>query len=158
MKKAKINKNAAYITNKLALKDYEIKKVFSAGIVLLGPETKSIRMGNASLTGAFINIKDGELWLYNCLVKPTTLNAPALSLIEQTRARKLLVSKRELAELIAAKDSGLSIIPLKILTKKRYIKIDIATAKGLKKYDKRQKIKARETKRDIERHTKNQTY
>lgn len=151
---AKKGKNTSSIVNRRARHDFEVKNTYSAGLVLSGAETKSLRMGHAHLRGAFVNIKDGELWLYNATITPTKTNLNALSETQQTAPRKLLVKKKELHELAAAKEQGLTIIPLKILTNKRFIKIEIATAKGLKKYDKRQKIKQRDTQRDIERATK----
>ncbi len=145
----------AQIVNKQARRDYELQKTYQAGIMLIGPEVKSLRTGHGHLRGAFVNIKDGELWLYNATINATNANRSALSESDQTRARKLLVSKKELGELAAAKEQGLTIIPLKLHTSKHYIKVDIATAKGLKKYDKREKIKKRDTGRDVARALKN---
>lgn len=154
----KLSNKPRAIINKFAYKDYNIGKIYSAGLVLLGYETKAIRSGNVTLSGSFVNIKDGELWLYNCFVKPSLTSTQTSEQNDQLRARKLLVRKKELAELITAKEQGLSLVPLKILNNKKYIKIEIATAKGLKKYDKRQKIKERETKREIGRNIKQNNY
>lgn len=154
----KITNKPRAIINKFAYKDYSIGKIYSAGIVLLGYETKAIRLGNATLSGSFVNIKDGELWLYNCFVKPNLNSTQISEQKDQTRARKLLVRKKELSELISAKEQGQALVPIKILNNQRYIKIEIATAKGLKKYDKRQKIKERETKREIGRNIKQNNY
>jgi SsrA-binding protein len=151
MAKVKKQPSTGYITNKTARRDYEIKHQYTAGIILSGAETKSIRTGHAHLKGAFVNIKGGELWLYNATINATNANRNALPEDQQTRARKLLVSKKQLLELTSAKDQGLTIIPLKVLTKSRYIKVEIATAKGLKKYDKREKIKKRDTDLDTRR-------
>jgi len=142
---------AAQIVNKQARRDYELHKTYQAGLVLSGAEVKSLRNGHGHLRGAFVNIKDGEVWLYNATINATNANRQALSESDQTRARKLLITKRELAELASAKEQGLTIIPLKLNTKAHYIKIDIATAKGLKKYDKRQVLKKRDEMRDIQR-------
>lgn len=139
------------IINKQARRDYELHKTYQAGLVLSGAEVKSLRSGHGHLRGAFVNIKDGELWLYNATVNATNANRSSLPETAQTRARKLLVSKKELAELASAKEQGLTIIPLKLNTASHYIKVDIATAKGLKKYDKREKIKKRDTGRDVAR-------
>jgi SsrA-binding protein len=152
--KAKKAAPAKIITNARARFDYELKDTFMAGLVLSGAETKSLRMGRGHLKGAFVNIKDGELWLNNATITPNNTNAAHLTEDTQTRARKLLVKKRELSQLQAAKEQGLTIVPTKLLTKGRYIKIEIATAKGKKKYDKRQAIKARDTGRDIMRELK----
>jgi len=151
------SKNAAkpaQIVNAQARRDYELKQTYQAGISLSGAEVKSLRTGHGHLRGAFVNIKDGELWLYNATVIATNANRSALPETQQTRARKLLVKKRELAELATAKEQGLTIIPLKLHTGGRFIKIDIATAKGLRKYDKREKIKKRDTERDVQRSLK----
>ncbi len=142
------------ITNARARFDYELKDTFLAGIVLSGAETKSLRMGRGHLKGAFVNIKEGELWLNNATVSPSNTNAAHLPEEKQTRARKLLVSKKELNQLLAAKEQGLTIVPTKLFTNGRYIKIEIATAKGKKKHDKRAAIKQRETNRDIMREIK----
>lgn len=152
--KAKKAAQAKTISNARARFDYELKDTFMAGLVLSGAETKSLRMGRGHLKGAFVNIKDGELWLNNATITPLITNANHLLPESQTRARKLLVKKRELAQLQAAKDQGLTIVPTKILTRGRYIKIEIATAKGKKKYDKREVIKQRDTNRDIMREIK----
>ncbi|MBP7820960.1 SsrA-binding protein SmpB [Candidatus Saccharibacteria bacterium] len=151
MAKAKKQENAALITNKTARRDYDIRKTYIAGIVLSGAETKSLRTGHGHLKGAFVNIKDQELWLFNATINATNANRTALPEETQTKARKLLVNSKQLAELATAKEQGLTIIPLKVLTKTRYIKVEIATAKGLRKYDKRQKIKTRDTKLDTAR-------
>lgn len=144
----------ATIVNRQARRDYELQKTYQAGIMLSGAEVKSLRTGHGHLRGAFVNIKDGELWLYNATVNATNQNRNVLTESDQTRARKLLVSKKQLGELANAKEQGLTIIPLKLHTSSRYIKLDIATAKGLKKYDKRDKIKTRDTNRDIARDLK----
>lgn len=149
MARPKSNNHA--IVNKRARFDFDLKKQILAGIVLSGAETKSLRTGHGHLRGAFCNIKDGELWLYNATINSTNANKNALSESDQTQPRKLLVNKKELHELSMAKEQGLTIVPVKLITKSRYIKIEIATAKGLKKYDKRQKIKKRDTDRDISR-------
>lgn len=144
----------AAIVNKQARRDYELHKTYQAGIMLSGAEVKSLRTGHGHLRGAFVNIKDGELWLFNATVNATNANRTSLPETAQTRARKLLVTKKQLAELATAKEQGLTIIPLKLHTGSRYIKVDIATAKGMKKYDKRDKIKKRDTNRDIARDLK----
>ncbi len=142
------------ITNKKARFDYDIKTEYLAGIVLSGPETKSLRFSRGSLRGAFVTIKNGEAWLNNLQIMPMNTNAAHLTEDQQTRARKLLLKRRELADIIASKDQGNAIVPLALLTKGRYIKVRIATAKGKKAYDKRAKIKERDTHRDAKRDLK----
>ena len=146
-----VNKKVApksQVVNKQAKRDYEIIKTFMAGLVLTGAEVKSLRHGHGQLRGAFVNIKDGEIWLYNAMINPTNANKTVLNEVMQIRSRKLLLKKKEIDELATAKEQSLTIIPLKILTNGRFIKIEIAVAKGLKKFDKRQKIKKRDTDRD----------
>ena len=151
MSMAKKAKTTSSIVNKRARHDYEIKDTYDAGIVLSGAEVKSLRLGHGHLRGAYVNIKDDELWLFNSTITPTKTNQNAFDENRQTAPRKLLVNKKELHELADAKEQGLTIIPLKILTAKKFIKVQIATARGLKKYDKRQKIKQRDTQRDLDR-------
>lgn len=139
------------IANKRASFDYDLKDSLIAGIVLSGPETKSLRMGHGHLRGAFCTIKDNELWLNNATIMPTKTNAAAFSPEFQTRARKLLVSKKQLSEIIKGKEQGMAIIPKKMLTNSRYIKVEIALGKGRKQYDKRQLIKKRDESRDMQR-------
>jgi SsrA-binding protein len=142
------------ITNKRASFDYELKDSLIAGIVLNGPETKSLRLGHGHLRGAFCTIKDNELWLNNATIMPTISNSAAFDPNSQTRARKLLVSKKQLSELIKGKDQGMSIIPKKLLTNGRFIKVEIALGKGRKQYDKRQLIKKRDESRELQRQFK----
>lgn len=139
------------IDNKRARFDYDLKTEYVAGIVLTGAETKSLRLSRGSLRGAFVTIKNGEAWLNNLQVMPMNTNAAHLPEAEQTRARKLLLKSKELTELIQAKEQGNTIVPIKMLTKGRYIKVVIATAKGKKAYDKRQVLKKRDEERDIRR-------
>lgn len=139
------------VRNKRVTFDYELKDSFVAGIVLSGAEVKSLRMGSASLQGAFVNIKDGEAWLMNSTVIPMKTNVEHLPSEVQVRNRKLLLKGKELEQLIEAKNQGYTIVPVKILTKRHFIKIEIAIARGKKQYDKRQSIKKRDTERDSRR-------
>lgn len=143
------------ITNQRAFFDYSILQEFVAGIVLTGAETKSLRFSRGSLKGAFVTIKNGEAWLNNMQIMPMSTNSAYLPELEQTRARKLLLKRKELAELTRAKDQGSAIVALKMRTNGRFIKVVIATAKGKKAYDKRAKIKERDTNRDVHRDLKN---
>ncbi len=140
------------IDNKRARFDYDVKDVFMAGLVLSGPEVRSIRAAHTSLLGSFIQMKDGEAWLMNSTVTPLKTNAAHLPSELQIRNRKLLLKKRELDALQQAKNQGLTVVPLRILNKGRFIKIEIATAKGKRQYDKRQTIKQRDVERDVQRH------
>ena len=134
------------ISNKRARFDYELGDSFVMGIVLNGRETKSLRLGHGQLLGAYVTIKDGELWLINATVSGS--NGIPIEESEQTRTRKLLANKREINQIIAAKQQGYLLIPTEILTKGKFIKIRVALGKSKKQYDKRTTIKKRED--DIE--------
>ncbi len=136
------------VVNRRARFDYDIHDEFKVGMVLSGPEVRSVRDGRASLRGAYVTVKDGELWLTN---SSFTVKQNGEEGVVDTRGRKLLASKKEIAQLIAAKDSGLTIVPLTMTTNTRFIKLIIATAKGKKTYDKRETIKRRENDREARR-------
>jgi SsrA-binding protein len=139
------------IQNRRARYDYDIKDVFTAGIALSGAEVKSLRMSHGHLRGAYVQIKGGEAWLVNGTITPLKTNATHLDETVQTRDRKLLLKGRELEQLQEAKNQGLTIVPLRILNRTRYIKVEIATARGKRKYDKRELIKQRDLDRDAAR-------
>lgn len=147
----KKHNNIGVISNKRARFDYELKDTLIAGIVLSGAETRSLREHYGSLQGAFVQIKDGEAWLMNSLVTPLKTNAKQLPSEIQTRNRKLLLKKRELAGLKEAKQQGNTIVPIRLLTRGRFIKIEIAVGRGKRKYDKREVIKRRDQERDTAR-------
>lgn len=140
-------RGAKTIQNRRARYDYDLKDTYQAGIVLSGPEVKSLRMGHGHLKGAYVTLKEGEAWLINGTITALKTNAAQFDEADQSRARKLLLKQKELDELEAAKQQGLTIVPLRILNGKRFIKIEIAVGRGKRKYDKREAIK----KRDIER-------
>ncbi|HWZ65269.1 MAG TPA: SsrA-binding protein SmpB [Patescibacteria group bacterium] len=141
------------ILNRRARFDYELHEHMQAGIVLTGAEVRAVRDGRVSLRGSFATIRNGELWLTNASFSLPPQPGKLETVID-TSPRKLLVKSRELAKLIDAKDQSLTIIPLSMTTKTRYIKVDIATAKGKKQYDKREVIKQRDTERDNRRFLK----
>ncbi len=137
------------INNKQASFDYEITDKFDAGIVLSGPEVKSVKKGQVDLKGAYVSIDgSGEAWLTNCYI---ALYKPAKTVQKDynpNQPRKLLLTKKEINFLIGRqKEKGFSIIPLEIFLKNSFIKIKIGIGRGKKKYDKRESIK----KRDFER-------
>lgn len=138
--------------NRRARFDYELGDSITAGLALSGAETKSLRMGHGNLRGAYVVMKDGELWLLNATISGSS--GIPISETDQVRSRKLLVTKRELNALAAAKDQGKSIIPTAIMTKGRYIKVQIAIGKGRKRYDKRETLKRKDQQRDIDREIK----
>ena len=141
MAKKKPNQ-AKRITNRRARHDYELGDSLVAGLELSGAETKSLRMGHGQLRGAYVTVKQGELFLVNATIS-STAGIP-ISESDQTRARKLLAKRREIQALIDAKQQGKTIVPLEILTGGRYIKLRISVGKGKKRYDKRQTLKARD--------------
>lgn len=151
---AKKKQNPGAIRNKRASFDYDLKDSYIAGIALTGAETRSLREHHGSLQGAFVQVKDGEVWLMNSLVTPLKTNAANLPSEVQIRNRKLLLKQREIDQLIEAKKQGNTIVPTKFLTKGRFIKLEIAIGRGKKRYDKRQTIKKRDQDRDTARSLK----
>jgi SsrA-binding protein len=147
--------NKKVISNKRARFDYTLNEPIVAGIVLTGAETKAIRNGHAQLKGSYVNILNNELWLINVSISGS--NAAPISEDQVTRSRKLLVKKRELDNLIRAKNEGNTIVPLEILTSGKFIKVRIAFGKGNKSYDKRQILKTRDEKRNIDRYIKSKS-
>ncbi|EAF0490430.1 SsrA-binding protein SmpB [Listeria monocytogenes] len=136
--------------NKKARHDYAIEETFEAGIVLQGTEIKSVRNARVNLKDSYARIDKGEIFLHNMHISPyeqgNRYNHDPL------RTRKLLLHKKQISRLIGeTKESGYSIIPLKMYIKDGYAKVLIGVARGKKKYDKRQDLKQKEAKRDIER-------
>lgn len=130
--------------------DYTVLDTYNAGLQLLGNEVKSVKLGHASLKGAYITIKDNELFLINCNI-PHYQNHPDTK-YESDRPRKILMRRAEINSLIAKKSaSGLTIIPIKLYLMNGLIKLELVLAKGKKKVDKRQSIRDREEKRSIQR-------
>jgi SsrA-binding protein len=137
------------ISNKRARFDYEIGDTIVAGIVLTGAETKSLRMGHGILRGSFVMVKDNELWLNNMQINPLPTNLNDLPEEERLRPRKLLVTAKQLKDLTDKRKQGLNIIPTKMLTQGRHIKVEIGVGRGKKKYDKRETIKKRDEERSL---------
>lgn len=148
----KKTKQTKRISNRRARHDYELGDSFVVGIALNGRETKALRMGHGQLQGAYVTVKDsakgGELWLLNATIHGTA--GIPISDTEKTQTRKLLAKRREIDQLIEAKQQGRAIIPLEILTQGRYIKLRIAVGRGKKKYDKRETLKKRDEQRRID--------
>lgn len=140
--------------NKKARFDYEILETYEAGIELTGPEVKSIREGHISLKESFASVKDDQVWLNNAHVSPYKPAADNNS--EPTRARRLLLSRNEIDELIGASQaSGNTIVPVKIYFSHGIIKLEIALARGRKLHDKREVLKNRQINRDVATEIKN---
>ncbi len=142
------------VNNKKANFEYFIFDRFEAGIVLEGSEVKSLRKGEASLLDSFVFVRNQEVFLKNMYIKPyeqSTAFTP-----DARRDRKLLLSKREILKIDrAVKEKSLTIVPTKVYFKDNLVKVEIATAKGKKLFDKRETIKRREQDRDVERRLKN---
>lgn len=136
--------------NRKAYHDYQIEEVFEAGIVLLGTEVKALREGKANLKDSYVIIKNGEIFLLNCHISPYShgniMNHDPL------RTRKLLMHKEEIKSLSGKiLTKGYTLIPLKIYFKNSMAKVEIGLAKGKRLYEKREAIKEREARREIER-------
>lgn len=140
------------ISNRRARHDYELDDSLIVGIELTGKETKALRMGHGQLRGAYVTVKDNELWLLNATINGT--NGIPINEAEQIRTRKLLAKRKQIDDFIAAKQQGRTIVPLEILTKGRFIKVRIAIGKGKKSWDKRQTLKKRDEERAIHRSLK----
>ncbi|MCO5248454.1 MAG: SsrA-binding protein SmpB [Chitinophagales bacterium] len=138
------------IVNKKAKFNYEFIQTYTAGIQLQGTEIKSIRDGKVNLTDAFCYFSKDELWVKNIHISPYIFGS--YNNHEPMRVRKLLLHRRELGKLqIAVKEKGMTIIPYRIyLNERNLIKVDIALAKGKKTFDKRETIKERDVKRQID--------
>lgn len=139
------------IRNKRATYDYEIGDTYTAGIALTGNEIKSIRMGRASLGQSFCYIDRGEVWVKNMYI--ATYAFGSWSRDDSRRDRKLLLQKREIRRLLEAqKDPGYTIVPLRLfINGKGLAKLEIGVARGKKEYDKREAIREREIKRELDR-------
>lgn len=133
------------ISNRRARHDYELGDSLVVGIELTGRETKSLRMGHGQLRGAYVTFKDNQLWLLNSTINGTT--GIPIPETEQTRTRRLLAKRKQIDELIAAKQQGKTIVPLEMLTSGRYIKLRISVGKGKKSWDKRETLKKRDQER-----------
>ncbi len=134
---------------------YEILETYEAGIQLTGTEVKSIRAGKANLQDGYALIRDGEAWLINVHISPYTSSGQYFN-HEPRRTRKLLLHQQEIRKLIGkVEQQGLTLVPLKMYFKRGWVKVSIALAKGKKIYDKREDLKQRQDKRDIQRAMKN---
>lgn len=140
------------IVNRRAKYDYELGESLVVGLQLTGAETKALRLGHGILRGAYVAIKDNELWLINAQI--TGARGVQIPDDKQSRSRKLLAKRSEIEKLAAAKQQGYTIVPLELMTDSRYIKLRIAVGRGKKRYDKRETIKRRQQEREIARQTK----
>ena len=145
-------------TNKKAYHDYFIEATIETGIVLLGPEVKSLRAGRANLRDGYAKIRNGEVFLYN--VHISSYGFTSQSIPETLRVRKLLLNKQEIKKLIGkVQEKGIALIPLKIYFKANgRAKLALGLAKGKKMYDKRATIKERENALEMNRLNKGNRY
>jgi len=141
------------ISNRQVRRDFTLIDKYVAGIELLGHEVKSLRMGSGDLRGSYVSFSKGELWLINSYISPYA-SANLNDSYDPNRSRKLLLTKNELQKLSAAKQNKLTIVPTKLLVGARFIKLEVATARGLKKHDKREKIKAKIDTREAKKSSK----
>lgn len=140
------------IVNRRARFDYELGDEIVAGLVLTGPEVRAARDGHIQLKGSFVTIRNNELWLNNASfsMKLNQKGDPAARTID-TEPRKLLASRKQIDTLAAKKKTGLTIVPTRLLTAGKFIKIVIALGKGKKNYDKRETLKRRDQQRESDR-------
>ncbi|OJG53896.1 SsrA-binding protein [Enterococcus haemoperoxidus] len=140
--------------NRKARHDYTVVDTMEAGIVLQGTEIKSIRNGRINLKDGFARIRNGEAYLLNVHISP--YEQGNIFNHDPLRTRKLLLHKKQIAKLIAeTKNTGITIIPLKVYIRNGYAKVLIGLAKGKKQYDKREDLKRKEINREINRTLKN---
>ncbi|WP_096156691.1 MULTISPECIES: SsrA-binding protein SmpB [Bacillus] len=136
--------------NKKAYHDYFIEETFETGMVLQGTEIKSIRAGRINMKDAFARVQQGEVFIHNMHISPYEQGNRYNH--EPLRTRKLLLHRREINKLIGmTKEEGYTLVPLKVYMKNGFAKLLIGLGKGKKKYDKREDLKQKEAKRDIER-------
>jgi SsrA-binding protein len=136
--------------NRKARHEYEVLEEHEAGLVLQGAEVKSLRDGRASFTDAFARVDEGEMWLHNLHISPyekAYRDAP-----DPLRPRKLLMHRREIDRLRAkVQEAGLTIVPLDIHFRRGRAKIQLGLARGKKRYDRRETLKKKAMKREVER-------
>lgn len=138
------------LENRKARFDYEIIDTFEAGVELVGYEVKALKSGHGSIIGAYVKIFDGEAYIVG--MKVDEYQKGTLTEQDKTRTRKLLLNKAELKKLIKqTEEKGLTIVPLSLYSKNRWIKLSIGIGRGKKKSDKREKIKKRELDINIRR-------
>ena len=136
--------------NRKARFEYHVEETYEAGLSLVGSEVKSLRAGNVSLQDAFARTEGNEIWLYNMHVNPWDKGSHFQP--DPKRKRKLLLKSMEIRRLIGkVSEKGYSLIPLRVYFKGGWAKVELALGKGKKLYDKREAIKEKEAKRELER-------
>jgi SsrA-binding protein len=143
------------IENRKIRRDYTILETIEAGIVLSGSEVKSVRLHKASLDGAYVDVSGSEAKLLNADIQPYQPKNTGEG-YDQKRARILLLKRTELARFAdVRKQKGLTIVPLSMYNKGRYVKVSVGIVRGKKKYDKREDLKKEADRRDLGRSLKN---
>lgn len=143
-----------FIDNRKAHFNYSVEDTFEAGIELSGFEVKAIKNGTGNITSAFCIVRGGEAFIIGMHIPPYQPNNMDLG-YDPDRNRRLLLSKKEIKKLAEKDDiKGLTLIPLSLYSKGRYIKVSIAVARGKKVFDKRESIKKRDVDREIRRELK----
>ena len=144
------HKEENVLVNKKASHEYNLEQRYEAGLMLLGTEIKSIRLGNVNLNGAFCFFRDGELFIRDMYIAPYENSGYASH--EPRRERKLLLKSAELKKMEAKKEKGMTIVPTRVfLSTSGYAKLEVALASGKKGYDKREDLKEKDAKRDLGR-------
>lgn len=138
------------VENKKARFDYEILETFEAGIALTGHEVRSIRSGHVNIAGTHAVVRGGEIFIVGLQI-PSFQPENMPEGYDAGRTRKLLLSKSEIAAIAGKLQQGLTLVPIKLYTRKRFLKLEIGIARGKKRHDKREAIKKREAERDIRR-------
>jgi SsrA-binding protein len=137
-------------TNRQASYRFDLLDRLECGVVLAGTEVKSLRNGTAQIKDGYASIRDGELWLYNVHIPP--YGPASRENHDPDRPRKLLAHKREIERLVGKiQERGLTLVPTRIYFAGPRAKVEIALARGKDRFDKRESIKAREQRRDVER-------
>ncbi len=140
---------SALIQNRKVSFNYEILERFTAGIELLGHEVKAVRHGQGAIDGAFVTVRGGEAFVTGMTIPPYQPNNTPKD-YDPMRPRKLLLTKKEIEQL-ANIEKGLTIVPISVYNSKRKIKVEIASVRGKRKFDKRETIKKRDVERDLSR-------
>lgn len=149
-KEKSARKSRVVVNNKKAYHEYHVLENFKAGIVLTGTEIKSIRAGKVSMADSHARIQNGEVFLYGLQISPYDKGTHYNH--QPDRVRKLLMTKSEIKKLIGKlKESGLTLVPLKLFFERCWVKVDLGLCKGKKIHDKREAITQRDTKREIDR-------
>lgn len=145
------------VKNRKATFNYEILDKLEAGIKLVGTEVKSVKQGNMQISESFVQIKNGEIFLIGSHIETNKTNSYWQH--QPTRTRKLLLHKKEINKLTSqVKTKGYTIIPLEVYIKNGYIKVLIGLAKGKHSYDKRETLKQKTIKTDVNRQLKNANF